>query len=77
MAGRRAGAGAPGMNTRTVTLVGYGAIVLGGAAVEIAAHRREGSGLTFGQLLAWTLHTRSGRLALFAAWAWLGLHFLG
>jgi hypothetical protein len=65
------------MTTHTVTLLGYGAIVLGGAAVEMAARRREGVGFTFDQILTWALHTRSGRLGIFAAWAWLGLHFLG
>lgn len=65
------------MTTHTLTLVGYGAIVLGGMAVEMAARRRDGSGFTLGRILTWALHTRSGRLGIFAAWAWLGLHFLG
>lgn len=65
------------MNAHTVTLVGYGVIVVGGVTVEMAAHRPEISALTFGQILTWALHTRSGRLGVFAAWAWLGLHFLG
>lgn len=66
------------MSSHAVTLIGYGVIVVGGAAVEIAARRRrEASRLTFDQILTWALHTRSGRLGVFAAWAWLGLHFLG
>ncbi|MGA7271016.1 MAG: DUF6186 family protein [Acidimicrobiia bacterium] len=64
-------------STHTLTLVGYGAIVLAGVAIEIAARHREGSGFTFDKILTWALHTRSGRLGIFAAWAWLGLHFLG
>ena len=31
---------------------------------------------TIDTVIRWTLRTHSGRIALFAALAWLGLHFL-
>jgi len=64
------------MSWRTVTLVGYTVIAIAGLTLEVVA-RRTGTIATFDELIRRLLRTRSGRIALFAAWAWLGVHFLG
>jgi hypothetical protein len=58
--------------SRSVTLLGYVLLVLAAVAVEVAARWR-GSG-TFGDALTVTLRSRAARLALLAAWLWLGWH---
>jgi hypothetical protein len=58
--------------SRSVTLLGYVLLVVAAVAVEVAARRR-GSG-TFGDALTVILQSRAARLALLAAWLWLGWH---
>jgi hypothetical protein len=65
------------MNTHVITLLGYGVIALGGVSLEVIAHRPDSPVPRLNTVVCWALRTRSGRVALFAAWAWLGLHFLG
>lgn len=65
------------MSSHAITLIGYGVILLGGIALDRASRRPGSSIPTLDRMVAWTLHTRSGRIGLFSAWAWLGLHFLG
>ncbi len=64
------------MSSREITLIGYVVIILFGVGVEIYARRTEAIP-TVGVAFRWALQTHSGRIALFAAWAWMGLHFLG
>jgi hypothetical protein len=65
------------MSWRLTTLLGYGLVTLAGGIVEMAGRRGATSIPTLDQTLRWVLQTRSGRIAIFAAWAWMGLHFLG
>jgi hypothetical protein len=65
------------MNWRTATLIGYALVAVTGGIVEMIGRRGRASVPTVDQALRWVLQTRSGRIAIFAAWAWLGLHFLG
>ncbi len=64
------------MSARQIILTGYAVIVTTGLIVGVLAHRSNRIA-TVGDVIDWILQTRSGRIALFAAWAWLGLHFLG
>lgn len=64
------------MSRHDVIVIGFAVIALGGVALEMLA-RRTGAMPTIDAVLRWTLRTHSGRIALFATWAWLGLHFLG
>ncbi len=64
------------MSTRQIILVGYSVIGAAGLIVGLLSHRTSRIA-TIGDVIDWVLQTRSGRIALFAAWAWLGLHFLG
>jgi hypothetical protein len=65
------------MTSHDVTLVGYGLILACGVVVESAARRRGSVVPTLDTLVRWVLQTRSGRIGVYAAWAWIGLHFLG
>ena len=64
------------MSRHDITIIGFAVIALSGVALEVFA-RRTGKPPTIDAVIRWTLRTHSGRIALFAAWAWLGLHFLG
>ncbi len=64
------------MSARQIILTGYAVIVATGLIVGILSHRSNRIA-TVGDVIDWILQTRSGRIALFAGWAWLGLHFLG
>jgi hypothetical protein len=61
------------MSSRTLTFIGFGVIV-GVAAVwqvvAIVGPRRA----TIGQVQRWLMRSLGFRIALFAFWAWLGLH---
>jgi len=64
------------MSRHDQILIGYALIALAGVALEVFA-RRTGNIPTIDATIRWALRTHSGRIALFAVWAWLGLHFLG
>ena len=59
--------------SRTVILVGYAVIAACALAVEVAAHRGRG-GARLSHVLSTALARRPVRLALLAAWLWLGWH---
>ena len=63
------------MTSRAVTIAGYLALLGLGVLVQVAANRRRGTVPPLRAVLARVMHTRPGRLALVAGWAWLGLHF--
>ena len=58
--------------SRTLTLVGYAVIAGCALAVEVAARRGRGARLS--HVLSTALARRPVRLALLAAWLWLGWH---
>ena len=63
------------MSSHAITLWGYLLLVLAGVGVELAA-RRPGSRVPgLGVVLGRVMSSRTGRLAVMAGWAWLGLHF--
>lgn len=59
--------------SRTATLVGYTVIAVCAVAVEVAG-RRGRRGAPLSQVLSTALGRRPVRLALLAAWLWLGWH---
>jgi Family of unknown function (DUF6186) len=58
--------------SRLVTLAGYVVVLAAALAVEVDARRR--SGATFGDALALVLRPWPVRVAVVAAWLWLGWH---
>jgi hypothetical protein len=65
------------MSTHALTLAGYVVIALLGIGIEILARRPDSAVPRLDTVVRWVLRTRSGRIGVFAAWAWMGLHFLG
>jgi hypothetical protein len=64
------------MTPRVAIIAGFAAVLLLVVAVDLFSRRR-GSGVRpLSAAVAAALRTRSGRVALFAAWLWLGWHLL-
>jgi Family of unknown function (DUF6186) len=63
------------MSSRAITLVGYVVVLLAMVALEALSSFRRSGIPSFGQVVAQIMRTRSGRVGLLAAWAWVGLHF--
>lgn len=63
------------MNSHDITVAGF-LVVLGGLiGTEIVARTRPGRAPTFAQVVTRIMRTRTGRVGILVAWAWLGLHF--
>jgi len=63
------------MTSHDATITGYLLLVGLALGLELAAIR-DGSRIpSLGQLLARIMRTRSGRIGVLTAWAWVGLHF--
>ncbi len=63
------------MNSHDVTVLGFLIVLAGLAATEISARRADSKIPTFGQVASRIMRTRTGRVGMLLAWAWLGLHF--
>ena len=63
------------MNSHDVTVTGFLIILAALAGTEIAARTRRAQIPTFSQVMTRIMRTRTGRVGLLVAWAWLGLHF--
>ena len=63
------------MSSRTITIAGYVVVLLAMVALEVSSSFRRSGIPSFGQVVARIMRTRSGRVGLLAAWAWVGLHF--
>jgi Family of unknown function (DUF6186) len=60
--------------SRSVTLLGYAVLVAAAGGLEVAARRRGSA--TLGDALTIVLRSRAARVAVLAAWLWLGWHLL-
>jgi hypothetical protein len=63
------------MNSHDVTITGYVVILLAAAGLQLAATRSTAPVPPLGALLSRVMRTRTGRVGVLVAWAWLGLHF--
>ncbi|TFV88206.1 hypothetical protein E4P40_10315 [Blastococcus sp. CT_GayMR20] len=63
------------MSGATVTVLGLVVLAVGGAALELTAHRRPDRP-TAAQAVGAAMRTTPGRAAVWAVWLWLGIHFL-
>ena len=63
------------MNAHDATIAFYGALALIGLGLARIAARPGSAVPAFREVLGRVGATRSGRVGLLAAWAWLGLHF--
>ena len=59
----------------TTSLLVFAALLVTALVLEAAGRRRAGP-VTAAQALAAAMRTAPGRVAVLAAWVWLGVHFL-
>jgi hypothetical protein len=59
----------------TASLVGFGALLASGVAIELAARGRA-HGATAAQAVAAAMRRTPGRATVLLVWVWFGLHFL-
>jgi uncharacterized protein DUF6186 len=63
------------MNSHDVTITGYVVILLAAAGLQLAATRTRAPVPPLGAVLSRIMRSRTGRVGVLVAWAWLGLHF--
>jgi Family of unknown function (DUF6186) len=63
------------MNSHDVTVLGYLVVLLAGVTLQLLATRTRAPIPSLGKVLAWAMNTRTRRVGMLVAWAWLGLHF--
>jgi hypothetical protein len=63
------------MTSRELTIAGYLAVLAGCVALQIAAVRKPERLPSLGHVFTHVMRTRTGRVGVLVAWAWLGLHF--
>lgn len=63
------------MNSHDITVVGFLVIIAALIGTEIIARRRRAQIPTFAEVITRIMRTRTGRVGILVAWAWLGLHF--
>jgi hypothetical protein len=63
------------VSSRDLTITGYLLIVAAAVGLQLLS-AREGSRIPpLGAVLGRLMRSRSGRVGVMAAWAWLGIHF--
>lgn len=63
------------MSSRAITIAGYAVCVVAMVALEASSAFARSGIPSFGEVVAQVMRTRSGRVGLLTAWAWVGLHF--
>lgn len=63
------------MNSHDVTVAGYLVVLAAAAGLQVLALRSPSRVPPLGEVLSRAMRTRTGRVGVLVAWAWLGLHF--
>ncbi|HUK67525.1 MAG TPA: DUF6186 family protein [Streptosporangiaceae bacterium] len=63
------------MNSHDFTVLGYVLILAAGVVVQLLATRTQARIPSLGDVVTRVMRTRTGRVGILVAWAWLGLHF--
>ena len=63
------------MTSHQITLAGYLIILAAIVTLQVLATRTRAPVPSFGELLTRAMRTRTGRVGVLVAWAWIGLHF--
>ena len=63
------------MTAHNVTIAGYLVAVAGIVLMQVLATRTRAPVPSLGDLLTRAMRTRTGRVGVLVAWAWIGLHF--
>ncbi|HCU96899.1 MAG TPA: hypothetical protein DHU96_30975 [Actinobacteria bacterium] len=62
------------MSSHAITVAGYLSFLVLGIGLTVLAHRPASRIPTLSALFSRVMHSRTGRIAVIAWWAWLGLH---
>ncbi|HEY2638557.1 MAG TPA: DUF6186 family protein [Streptosporangiaceae bacterium] len=63
------------MTSRDLTIVGYLAVLTAGVSLQVLAARQPDRLPSLGRAFTHVMTSRTGRVGVFVAWAWVGLHF--
>jgi hypothetical protein len=63
------------MNSHDVTVALYALIFAAGGLLQLLSYRQGSHVPSLGTALSRLMRTRTGRVGVVTAWAWLGLHF--
>ncbi len=63
------------MTSHEITIAGYLAVLGGIVLLQVLASRTRAPVPSLGDLLTRAMRTRTGRVGVLVAWAWVGLHF--
>jgi Family of unknown function (DUF6186) len=63
------------MNSHDITIAGYLAVLAAGAVLQVLAGWTRVPVPPLGELLSRAMRSRTGRVGILVAWAWIGLHF--
>jgi hypothetical protein len=63
------------MTSRELTITGYLTVLAACVALQVAAVRKPERLPSLGRVFTHVMRTRTGRVGVLVAWAWLGLHF--
>ncbi|MGO8982461.1 MAG: DUF6186 family protein [Streptosporangiaceae bacterium] len=63
------------MSSHDVTITGYLIVLAMLVALQLIATRTRSRIPSLGETLSRVMSTRTGRVGMLVAWAWLGLHF--
>jgi len=63
------------VNSHNVTIAGYLLVLLAGLGVQFIAARTRARIPPLGDVLTRAMRSRTGRVGVLVAWAWIGLHF--
>jgi hypothetical protein len=63
------------LNSHDLTVLGFFVILSGLIGAEVIARSGRAEIPTFAEVITRIMRTRTGRVGILVAWAWLGLHF--
>jgi Family of unknown function (DUF6186) len=63
------------MTTRTITVIGFTAVIMALVALEVLGRRKIGRIPTLSEWLGYVMRPRAGRALILAGWLWLGWHY--
>ena len=63
------------MNSHDITIAGYVAVLAGIVTLQVLGARTRAPVPSLGDLLTRAMRSRTGRVGILVAWAWIGLHF--
>ena len=63
------------MSSHDITILGYLLVVAALIILQLIAIRRPEGFPTLGRVFTHVMRSRTGRVGIFVAWGWVGLHF--